>query len=604
MTKKEYEEYEAGKPRVGSARDLRKRAEEAARQIGTEEPSVLSIEGARRLIHELCVHQIELEMQNEELRRVQVALDSSRARYFGLYDLAPVGYVTLSEQGLILEANLRASTMLGTPKGALIKQRLTRFIVAEDQDTYYLHRKKLFETEAPQACELRMQHQDGSMLWVNLESTLAGDERSGEVACLTALTDITEQHVLRANLAQADRMASMGILAAGVAHEINNPLTSVLYNAESLAEDLPRLVQAVRRCRDALCERVGSDRLAEIIGEGVRMTEPVALADLTDRARNAAIGSQRIKEIAKGLSSFSRIEQGALSMVDLNQAVEQAISMASNEIKCRAMMVRDLGRVPRFLASEGSLAQVLLNLIVNAAHAIDEGAVEDNRVTVRTWAEASHVCVEVTDTGCGIPPQDLDKIFEPFFTTKAPDRGTGLGLAVVRRIVSELGGDSHVESTVGQGTRFVLRFPITQAKAVPSPPATPERLKTRGRILVVDDEKMVRETIKAILGPRHEVVTACSGREAKEILATDTCFDCILCDLMMSDIPGIELHGWLAENRPKLAQQLAFITGGVFTPQTRKYLDDIPNLVIGKPFKKREFETLVSGLVAASRNPR
>ena len=131
----------------------------------------------RQALHELQVHQIELEMQNEELRRTQAELEASRARYFDLYDLAPVGYFTLSEEGLILEANLTAATLLGVARGALVKQPITRFILPEDQDIYYRHRKLLFETGSPQACELRLMKKDAAPFWVHIDSILAQGHR-------------------------------------------------------------------------------------------------------------------------------------------------------------------------------------------------------------------------------------------------------------------------------------------------------------------------------------------------------------------------------------------------------------------------------------------
>jgi PAS domain S-box-containing protein len=174
---------------------LRRRAEEQARGMGVEDRGALSADAARQLVHELRVHQIELETQNEELRRTQEVLEASRARYFDLYDLAPVGYFTLSEQGLILEANLTATTMLGMPRGALVKQPLTRSIVPEDEDIYYLHRKRLLETGAPQACELRMarQYARTSQFWAQLESIVVQDEETGASVCRVTMSDITER---------------------------------------------------------------------------------------------------------------------------------------------------------------------------------------------------------------------------------------------------------------------------------------------------------------------------------------------------------------------------------------------------------------------------
>jgi CheY-like chemotaxis protein len=383
-------------------------------------------------------------------------------------------------------------------------------------------------------------------------------------------------------------MASMGLLAAGVAHEINNPLTFVLYNSETLAERLPLLAGAVGRMSKALLEQYGEKAVLDLADDGADLIRPMALSNLAELAAQAVTGTKRINEITRSLSFFSRPERGELSLVDLNTALEQAVKMAENEIKIRAVLTRKFGRVPTVMATIGRLSQVFLNLIVNAAHAIEEGAVKDNHISVRTWSESGRVFAEVLDTGCGIRAADLASVFEPFFTTKGPDRGTGLGLAIARNIVSEFGGDIHIESTLGNGTRVVVSLPVAQAPQQHAPSTSIETpaamLGARGRILVVDDEEMVRSAVKAILARDHEVVIVDSGRTAREILRHDQSFDLVLCDLMMPDISGIELHAWLSENQPYLARQLVFITGGVFTPLANDYISRVANSVIEKPF--------------------
>jgi chemotaxis protein methyltransferase CheR len=184
----------AAYPSGGSGQDLRIRAEEKARQNSAQAQKDLmdlSPIETRRMLHELRVHQIELEMQNEELRRAQVELDASMERYFDIYDLAPVGYCTLSKKGLILEANLTAATLLNVTRGELVRQTITRFILKEDQDIYYRHRKHLFETGKPQMCELRMVKQDGTSFWVRLDSTVV-KYSDGETQCRVVIIDITE----------------------------------------------------------------------------------------------------------------------------------------------------------------------------------------------------------------------------------------------------------------------------------------------------------------------------------------------------------------------------------------------------------------------------
>jgi PAS domain S-box-containing protein len=195
---------EGSDPSPDSAASLRRSAEEQVRAEETWELADLSPEETRRLLHELRVHQIELEMQNEELRRAQAELDASRARYFDLYDLAPVGYLTVSETCLILEANLTAATLLGVTRAALVRQALSRYILPEDQDIYYWHRKQLFETGEPQVCELRLLHPDASPFWAHLEATVAHDPEHSAPVCRIVMSDITERKRAEESLRESE----------------------------------------------------------------------------------------------------------------------------------------------------------------------------------------------------------------------------------------------------------------------------------------------------------------------------------------------------------------------------------------------------------------
>jgi PAS domain S-box-containing protein len=588
---------------------VRKLAEEMA---GATDVASLTPEETRHAVHELRVHQIELELQNEELRRAQQELEASRARYFDLYDLAPVGYCTLSETGLILEANLTIATLLRVSRSELDKQLLSRFIFEKDQDTYYLHRKKLLETSAPQTCELRLQKTDGEVCWARMDAT-AAQEADG--TCRVVLSDITrskqaevEREQLRASLARSDRLASMGTLAASVAHEINNPLSYLLYDVESTLEDLPRLVAWVRRCHDALARHLGQDAATLALGGNEALSAPAALEDIFSRLREAAGGAHRIKHIARSLSTFSRVDRDDVAPVALQTVIEQALSMAFNQIRFRAQVVKDFSSVPAVLASDGKLVQVFLNLFVNAAHAIDEGNVEHNEIRVRTWAEGEAVFAEVSDTGKGISPEHRDRIFEPFFTTKGIGLGTGLGLSISKNILHEFDGEISFTSEVGKGTRFLVRLPRLrsdwQAVESAAPPAPAIHGTTRGRILVVDDEEAIRSIIVRMIERDHEVVTAASGEEGKALLEKDRNFDLIFCDLMMPRISGMELHAWLAERDADLADQVVFITGGAFTPGATAYLAKVGNLRVDKPFDIRAFGKMTDELVLAAKAKR
>jgi signal transduction histidine kinase/CheY-like chemotaxis protein len=428
----------------------------------------------------------------------------------------------------------------------------------------------------------------------------------GEIArILVVAENITERKVLQAQVAQSDRLASMGMLAAGVAHEINNPLTYVLYNLDSLTRDLPAVSAALMRCRGLLAERLGEDERATLMGDDDELLEAPMLADIQERFEDALHGTERIVEIARGLGLFSRVDQDRLVPVALRDVIEGAINMVFNEIKYRAKLVKEYGETSTIMANDGRLSQVFLNLLVNAAHAIPENSLEENEIRVRTWQEGDEVFAEVRDTGHGIPRATLMRIFEPFFTTKAVGSGTGLGLPISRAIVEEHGGRIEVRSEVGRGTSFVVRLPLGGADwgEEQAPPAEVfERPEVSGRILVIDDDHGIRRAMTRML-KAHEVVSAGSGAEAQKILRADQAFDLLLCDVIMPGMSGVALHEWIAATYPDLADRVVFVTGGAFTPASRDYLAKVDNLNVDKPIAWAELRKTVGEMVRAARKP-
>jgi PAS domain S-box-containing protein len=414
-----------------------------------------------------------------------------------------------------------------------------------------------------------------------------------------------ERQELHARLAQSDRLASMGMVAAGVAHEINNPLSYVLYNLESLVEDIPILSEQFQQTNDALiryCINTGSGPASD----GRSLTpNPSFFEDIVLRLKEALSGASRIKTIARSLGSFSRVESVRLQSVDVRSTLEQSIMMAFNEIRFRAHLVKDYSQTPPVLATDGKLVQVFLNLLVNAAHAIDEGHVNENEIRIRTWFDSHQVCIEIRDSGKGIPNENRSKLFQPFFTTKGLGVGTGLGLAMCKKIVSDLGGTIDFESKLGVGTSFFVRLPCVPTDFTATNDRTTniitESPSLGGRILVVDDEEGIRNAIVHMLGRTHSIVTAASGEEAKRILETDLNFDVILCDLMMPKLSGMELHAWLAQKDQNVAKRVIFVTGGAFTPGASEYLARVGNLRIEKPFETDDFVRMVNNSVVEHR---
>jgi nitrogen-specific signal transduction histidine kinase/CheY-like chemotaxis protein len=384
------------------------------------------------------------------------------------------------------------------------------------------------------------------------------------------LLDVTERRAVQAQLMQSDRLASVGMLAAGVAHEINNPLA---YLTAAL---------------DFLHEQTG----AISAPDALRRELIQALADARD-------GAERVRHVVRDLRAFSGVRDERRTRVELAQVLDAAIHVAGNELRYRARVVREYGAAPAVRADEARLGQVALNLLINAAQAIPEGhgAAHEVRVVITTDG-AGRAVFEIRDTGSGIPASIVDQIFDPFFTTKPRGIGTGLGLSICRGIVQALGGEISVESRVGQGTTFRVALPpAAPATTGPETPAPAAASRRRGRVLVVDDEPPVAAAIRRVLAPGHDVVVCGSAREALDAVKGGERFDAILCDLMMPEMTGMELHDALARLAPDQAKRFVVLTGGAFTESARSFLDRVPLPCCEKPFDSRDLRELVGKVV-------
>jgi nitrogen-specific signal transduction histidine kinase/ActR/RegA family two-component response regulator len=390
-------------------------------------------------------------------------------------------------------------------------------------------------------------------------------------------------------LAISERMASAGMLAAGVAHEINNPLAVIMANLDFVITLLGQLAPDVRlldRKRREV-ERLEGD------ADGLEGRLQEADGPLLD-AREAA---ERIRGIVRDVKLFSRPHNEERGAVDVRSVIESSIRMAWNEIRHRAHLVKEYGDVPMVESNEARLGQVLLNLLVNAAQAMPEGRASRNEIRIVTKTAASgHVVIEVRDTGTGIPSAILSRVFDPFFTTKAVGVGTGLGLSLCHRMVTDLGGEIAVESEVGKGTTFQVTLPpatseprgVAQAKLAKEP-------ARRLSVLVVDDEVAIGRALQRSLDRYHDVVVLTSGKEALSRIASGERFDVILSDLMMPEVTGLDLHEELCRIAPDQAERMIFLTGGAFTDRARDFLDRVPNPRLEKPFEVANILALIAG---------
>lgn len=378
-----------------------------------------------------------------------------------------------------------------------------------------------------------------------------------------------ENQRMQEQLMVSDCMASMGTLAAGVAHEINNPLASVMANVNLAAATI-----------NALLDHGTSRELTEVKEE------------LQD-AREAV---ERIRNIIRDLKIFSRPQITDQGPIDVEKVMESTLRMAWNEVRHRARLVKDYGVTPKVEGSDSRIGQVFLNLIINAAQSIPEGQWETNKITVKTGTDDSgSALIEVIDTGSGMSPDALAHIFQPFFTTKPVGVGTGLGLSICHRIVTDLGGSISVESEVGKGTRFQVRLrPAKTAKLIRKL-TPPLGVAIRpGKVLVVDDEASIGKAVARVLGSEHSVEVMQSAELALKRMAAGERFDVILCDLLMPQMTGMDFHEALLRVDPTQVGKIIFLTGGAFTPRARAFLANIGNQRIEKPFDPIHLRSLIN----------
>jgi PAS domain S-box-containing protein len=513
----------------------------------------------------------------QSFSRLALAEERYRTLMEGAHD--PVSVLTPA--GVILEVNRRWEELLQLPRDLIVGRPIEDFLAPG--------RSGPLATASPAAAgawtqSIAVVRADNSLALLEVSNVAL--EIAGEQVVLAISRDVTEQTRAQEQLLVSERMASIGLLAAGLAHEINNPLAVVVANLDLAT--------------------------ADVAGLRERGTDANGLAEELDDAREA---TERVRQIALDLRLFSRTEHEQHSAVDLRKVLESTLRMAANEIRHRARLVTDFAEVQPIGGNPSRYGQVFLNLLVNAAQAIPEGHAEENEIRVSMRPEGpDHVVVEVTDTGPGIPPGILEHLFTPFFTTKPQGVGTGLGLSICERIVAAAGGDISVESRVGHGTTFRVRL-LTLASAVPKvtgagadfsarhdsspgtqePSAAPATPPARmGRVLVVDDDAAIVKVIERTLAPQHRVVAVTTAAQALAQIVAGERFEVILCEVMMPEMSGIDLHGALLTTAPDQADKMVFLTGGNSTEGGRAFLGQVANPRVDKPLDTRSLIAIVN----------
>lgn len=405
----------------------------------------------------------------------------------------------------------------------------------------------------------------------------AGDLLQAAAAADRLLAMQEKQRLMSANLAHRDKIAAIGILAAGVSHEVNNPCAAILSNVSSLREDLEDLMRRPKAQRLQALDAFAAEAVA-------------ALSDCVG-------ASHRIADIVNTLNLFSRKDDSFEEVsLNVNREVETVLRLLGKEVKCQADFEVNLEPdLPPVLGPRNSVAQIVTNLVVNALHATSSVAKERRRVWIRTLCDDDFVVLEVGDNGPGISPELAQRVFDPFYTTKPVGEGTGLGLAITRQLVQQMNGEILLQSAPGEGATFSVFFerravlPVETITAPSGAPLTDDRL----RLLVVDDDPFFPVALARAIGKQFELHRAHSAAEARERLKRDDAFDAVLVDVIMPDTDGVVFFTWLSQEHPALRTRVVFMTGGITSRALTEALDATGRPCLSKPVDHHELVTMI-----------
>lgn len=506
--------------------------------------------------------------------RAEESVRRSELNFRTLIECAPIA-TFVHREGQFVYLNRAAVQLLGfTDTNEIVGTSVFDYVHPEARDGLREAMQDLPHRGSSPFAGLQLVRADGATIVVEGEAMLL--DYDGLPCHVVMCHDVTERDTVFARIAMADRMLSIGTLAAGVAHEINNPLAYIATNLELLATELPNLrPTSSSRLTDATLHRLVSD---------------------------AREGVGRVNAIVRDLRSLSRPEEQKHGPVDVTKVLASSLKMANNEIRHRAHVVQDYEHdLPAVEGDASRLGQVFINLLLNGAQAIGDGDVERNEIRIRaqTTSDGRHVRVDISDTGIGIPASIIGRIFDPFFTTKEPGTGTGLGLAISHQIVRSMGGDITVESKAGAGSTFSLILPVANGETREQARERKSTPRFTHRVLIVDDEAAVGRSLQMLLAPETDVVAVLSADDALAELDRGDTFDAILCDLMMPHNSGMQFYEQVTNKRPEYLSRVIFMTGGAFTPQARAFLAKLDRPHLEKPFSEQE---LRDAIASAGRN--
>lgn len=515
-------------------------------------------------------------------RRVQAEQELADAEelFRQTFDNAPIGMAIVALDGHFTKVNRRLCEIVGYAPEELVRLRFHDITHGDDLAADLAKVDALLRSAIPRYnMTKRYVRKDGQVVEVLLDVALLRTREHAPRGFIAQIQDLTERRKLEAQLAVSERLASIGTLAGGIAHEINSPLAWMSLNVEELFKSLegPSLHTASERAEVLTTLRAGVERIQRVVG---------------------------------GIRKLARAERSTRVPLDLASVVESALDLAANEVRHRARIRRDFAAAPMVLGEESSLVQVFVSLFMNAAHAIKEGEAHRNELCIHIGTgDAGDAFVEVRDTGHGMAPETLVRIFDPFFTTRPVGVGSGLGLSISHATVSALGGRIEVTSEVSKGTSVRVTLPGAAPAAIlePQPPSSAastadgKELTVDNEVLIVDDEPSLCRALERMLRGQFRVTVTTSSRDAVAMVREGRRFAAILSDVMMPEVSGADLYGAIASIDAAQASRIVFMSGGAFTAAASAFLESVDNIKVQKPFSPKTIRAVLQTVCARPR---
>jgi len=505
-----------------------------------------------------------------ERKQAEEDIRESEARYRELLDTAMDGFWLLDTQGHLLEVNQTYCHMSGYSEQELLAMSIIDLEATENAANTANHIQRVLE-QGYDRFETRHRRKDGSLFDIEASVQYRDVEGGRMVVFMRDITERKQAEVenlrLREKAEMSSRLAAIGEMAAGIAHEINNPLTGVIGFSELLADrqDLP--------------------------------------ADVQEELKIISGGGNRVKDIVRRMLTFARQNKPVKASANINELIDNTLEIRSYVLRTANIeVIRNYDpSLPWVTVDPGQMQQVFLNLIVNAEYAMKK-AHGKGTLVITTEKNDGHISISFKDDGMGMSQETKAKVFNPFFTTKQVNEGTGLGLSLSRSIILEHDGTIEVESEPGQGTTFIITLPVTPADEGKAPELTvdsqtsPENFKS-ARILVVDDEEGIRKLVSTILVKSGHVVDVTGDSvDAFEKLGSNT-YDVIICDIRIPGMSGMEVYKLTLEAHPELTGKFIFITGDTSDETTRVFLEQNNLSYISKPFDRETMIKKVNSLL-------